>query len=330
MSAPICDRLGCDRPTSGAMLCTRCAERTLPIALANIAAYYADLDVMRARLHAVRYDQAGGGKGGRKDLPLPVDARFADTANRSWLDEDGKQHVGGAGTAIAWEARNTLTTWARAVLEEWPPITAPVCVDPLCRRCNPLRAEAQLRRPPADSVPAICVYLVRMSRHITSATWASVLLDELLDLERRLRRFVDVPPSRWYAGPCTAGQSNLTFTALCGADLYAVLDRDEVTCSECEATYSITERRAWLLAAADDRLEPASAIARAVKVLGDYPHPESWLAQRIRQWSARKQLEVRGSIKLAGRLRPTYRIGDVLDLVADDTRESQLRKVQNR
>lgn len=322
----------CGRPTSGAVLCDRCAFRTLPTALANIAAYNADLDTIRARLHAVRYDLPRG-KGGRKEMPLPVDLRFADRANLpdGELDESGwPRHRLGQGTAVSDDARNTVTTWTRAVLEEWPPFEPLVCDDGLCRRCNPLRAEASIRRHPEDSITSCCAYLVRMLRHIAGAEWAPQLLEELLHLEHRLRSFVDVPPSRWYAGPCTAGQDSLEWAALCGADLYAVLDRDEVTCRECGWSYSITERRAWLLAAAEDRWEITSVIARAVAVLGDYEHAEAKLAQRIRQWSRRNRLRVRDTVEMKGKLRPRYRLGDVLDLVAEDTRDDTLRRAAGR
>lgn len=329
MSTPECR---CGRPTSGAVLCDRCATLTLPIALANIAAYNADLDVIRARQHAVRYDLPRG-KGGSKELPMVIDARFADRPNRPHgpLTDDGwPAYRLGQGSAIAADTRSTLTVWARTVLQAWPPLQPLLCDDGLCRRCNPLRAEASLRRRPAETVTDCCAYLTRMLRHIAGAAWAPQLLEELLHLEHRLRSFVDVPASRWYAGPCTAGQDDLKWAALCGADLYAVLDRPEVTCRECGFTYAIAERRAWLLAAAEDRWETATVIARAVAVLGDYEHAEAKLAGRIRQWSARKRLVVRDSVPVNGRLRPRYRLGDVLDLVAEDTREETLRKAAGR
>lgn len=330
MSGPLCR---CGKPTAGAVLCDRCATRTLPIALANIAAYFADLDVVRARLHAVRYDLPRG-KGGTKEMPLPVDLRFADRGNRPHGDPDEEgwpRFRLGQGSALVDETRSTLTAWVRTVLATWPPISPlMVCEDLLCRRCNPLGAEAGLRRRPADTVPGCCVYLVRMSRHIAGAEWAPQLLDELLNLEHRLRSFVDVPAARWYAGPCTAGQNDLKWAVLCGADLYAVLEQPTVTCRECDWSYSIAERRAWLLAAAEDRWETTTVIARAVAVLGDYEHAEAKLAQRIRQWHKRSQLRVRDTVEIKGRLRPRYRLGDVLDLVAEDTREDTLRTAAGR
>lgn len=321
MSGPTCR---CGRPTTGAYLCDHCAFSTLAIALANIAAYHDDLDTMRARTRAVRYDLPRG-KGGTKELPLVVDARFADTGNRP----DGDRRLG-QGTALDHDTRNTITTWVRVAADDWPPLTPALCDDALCRRCNPLAAEARLRRPPVDGIASCCAYLVRMLRHIAGAPWGPQLYDELLDLERRLHRFVDNPPERWYAGPCTVGQSDLGWAALCGAELYAVMDHDDVTCRECGWTYSLTDRRAWLLAAAEDRWETAADLARAIAVLAEHGKGESYLAGRIRDWASPRaatlarparpaRLTARDTVTVKGRLRPRYRLGDVLDLLAADT-----------
>jgi len=71
-------------------------------------------------------------------------------------------------------------------------------------------------------------------------------------------------------------------------------------------------RREWLLECAEDRLERASLIARAVSDLGS---PIS--ADRIRVWAMRKRLF---SHATDGMGRPLYRIGDVMELLRNDTR----------
>ena len=326
MSAPTCR---CGRPTAGSVLCAKCSERTLPIALANIAAYTEDLDIMRARRRAVRYDLPRG-KGGSKEIPLPLDGRFVEGQRRIEIEHGGAQvlvRVGeeSRGTKVADETRNTVTTWARVVLEEWPPITTPMCTDSLCRRCNPLRAEAWARSAPIDTVRSCCVYLTRMLRHIAGADWAAELLEELLHAETQLRKLVDNPPERWYAGPCTAGMDGLEWAALCGEDLYASIDRDVVTCRECDSVYDIADRRTWLLAAAEDRLETAQNLAHALVLLADIDTDERRLANRIRQWSARGRIAVRDTVLEGSKLRPRYRLGDALDLVLDTTSDTRTR-----
>lgn len=326
----------CGRPTAGATLCVKCSETTLPIALAHIATYEEDLDTMRARSRAIRYDLFRG-KGGSKEIPLSVDARFVEGQRRIEVQVDGAPvivRVGeeSRGTKVADESRNTVTTWTRVVLEEWPPIETPLCDDALCRRCNPIRAEQWRRREPTarpgrDGQPTVstraaCVYLTRMIRHIASAEWAGELFDEMLHVEAELRRLVDNPPERWYAGPCTVGQDDLNYAALCGTDLYASIERDAVTCPDCGTQYDIAQRRDWLLAAAEDRLETAQNLAHALILLAGIKTDERRLANRIRQWSARGRIAVRDTVLEGNKLRPRYRLGDALDLLLDTTEET--------
>jgi hypothetical protein len=337
VSGPTCR---CGRPTSGASLCQKCSARTLPIALANIAAYVADLDTMRARRRAVRYDLPRG-KGGSKEIPLPLDGRFVDVRREVEVQQpDGgvvRLMVGeeSRGTKVADETRNTITTWTRIVLDEWPPITAPVCDDALCRRCNPLRAAAWIRHEPRaqqgrDGRPTVstrsaCAYLLRMIPHIASADWAGELLEELLHVEGQLRKLVDNPPERWYAGPCTAGQEDLAYAALCGAELYANVDRDVVRCPECETVYAIADRQAWLLAAAEDRLETATNLAHALVRLAGLETDETRLANRIVQWAKRGRIQPRDTVLEGGKERPRYRVGDAMDLILESAENERKR-----
>lgn len=313
----------CGEPTAGTVLCRRCTK-TLDVAIANVRAYVADLDTIRTR--QTRYGSAYTSKGGAgREMPLPIDLRFADYPSHNG-DARTTGTVFGRGTDLAWSARNTITGWTRVVLEEWqPPRRVIGCDDTLCRRCQPMRAEAHFRRPPRDDQVSCCHYLQRLLPRIVAAEWASDMLDEMLDLERRLRRFVDRPADRWYAGPCTAGLHGLEATWFCGTELYAELGKPEVTCRECGISYDVAERRAWLLAAAEDRWETATTIARAVVVWTDYDRGESRLVRRISDWAKRDRILVRGRREVDGRPRPLYRLGDVLDLLADDARDAEKR-----
>lgn len=316
MTEPLCAHCT-KRPSPDTTICRHCTK-TLDVALANIRAYYDDLDTIRTR--QARYGDPTPTRGSTgREMPLPVDLRFT--------DPDGR------GADLAWVARNTIIGWVRIVAGQWPPFpyvdgwSGPVCDDCLHRSCNQRRlrtVEHKLRRLPADTLPSCCAYLHRFLFRIAGAEWAAEMLDELLDLERRLRRFVDRPVERWYAGPCTAGMRALEATWFCGAELYAELGKPDVVCPnrDCGTRYDVAERRTWLLAAAEDRLENAVTIARAVLVLGQADSTETQLAGRIRQWARRRRIVARADRTLEGKTQPLYRVGDVLDLLAEDARHA--------
>lgn len=308
MSAAEC--LHCSQPTAGARLCARCTK-TLDVAIANSRAYIADLDTVRTRQS--RYSAVAGKTPAGREQPLPVDLRFTD----AYPDP---RSSAGEGSRLEADARSTIVGWVRIIIDEHPPVrwAGPVCRNCLHRSCN----QARLRRAPEDNLISCCHYLQRQLPYIAAAEWAEEILDELLDLERRLCRFVDRPADRWYAGPCTAGLRAMEAAWFCGAELYAVPGRDTVTCRECDWTYPVEERRAWLLAAAEDRLENAATIARAVLVLGQADGTETQLASRIRQWARRRRITVRSTRTIEGKLQPLYRVGDVLDLLAEDARHA--------
>lgn len=312
----------CTKPTAGTTICPGCTK-TLDIALANIRAYTTDLDTIRTR--QTRYGDPAPVTRGGGPQPLPVDERFTDPYGQHRRD-DGSIERWGTGTDLAWIARNTITGWTRTVLDDWPPLPdtpwhGPVCDDCLHRSCNRRRrylVERHDRRPPRDNLASCCHYLQRLLPRIAAAEYAAEMLDESLDLERSLRRFVDRPPDRWYAGPCTAGLDSLEGAWFCGADLYVQVGKAEVTCRDCDATYDVADRRDWLMSAAEDRIETATTIARAVIVLGEVDAGETRLVKRISRWVEQGRLVVRGHADKQGRRRPMYRVGDVLDLATED------------
>lgn len=295
-----CDWCGAE-VHAGTYLCARCLG-TLEIALGNVSTYYADLDTIREK--RARYGgQATKGSIG-KTQPLPVDGRFVDTT--------------GTGSQLAWDARNTVTTWTRHVLDEWPPLDAIVCNDLLCKRCNPLAAEADFRTHPADTISACCGYLSRFLSRIASHRWAVELLDEMLDLERRLRRMVDRPIDAVYRGVCGSLTETERGDVRCTRELYADPGSPFVRCPDCGCTYDTEERRKVLLDEAEDREVTVRVLARLVTTLGDVDVSEARIENRINVWVSRGRLRSNGRRVVDGRPRPVYRVGDVLDLLRDD------------
>jgi hypothetical protein len=287
----------CGNPAHGAFICSTCAK-ALEIALANISAYWQDLDNVRAKL--VRYgDQAGR----TREHPLPIDARFAGSywveSNGEWVSKVSE------GTALMDATRNTVVTWVRVVMDHHPVVTGPVCAKPCLHvSCSTTRRS----HPPADNIPSCCNYLLGYADRARVMEWGPEMLDEMDDLEAQLRRLVDRPADRWFAGPCDQ----------CARDLYAKTGAAEVACRECDLIYDVNDRRTWLLGQAEDRLVNATMLARAVSWLGAVP----LTAARVWKWAERDRILVKGHETRGGRELPLYRIGDALDLLATDSQKA--------
>lgn len=293
-----CTWCGSEDVHDGAFLCERCVT-TLDISLGNVSAYYDDLDTLRQKRS--RYGSTGSSKGSiGKAQPLPVDGRFLDAT--------------GQGSQVAWDTRNTVTTWTRVILDEWPPALGPTCANCLHVSCHEIRR----RTHPRDTVAACCAYIAGWRNRLTSHEWATELLDEMLDLERRLRRIVDRPADAWYAGACGSVTDTDNGEVICTRELYAEPGSPFVQCRDCSCTYDVAARRKALLAEAEDREATVRTLARIVTTLGASEASEARIENRINVWVTRGRLTSNGRRVIDGRPRPVYRVGDVLDLLASD------------
>lgn len=269
----------------GLMLCGKCST-TLERALGNVATYHADLDTIRQK--RARYAGGGATKGSiGKAQPLPVDARFLDRV--------------GAGSQLAWDAKNTVVAWARIVLEEHPPVR---------------------EQQPRDTVASVCGWLGSQRNWIAGQMWATDMLDEVLDLERRLRRFVDRPAETVYRGLC-GSETDATdgSVIVCNQALYAAQDSPFVRCTICGCEYDTEARRKVLLDEAEDREVTVRTLARVLTTLGNVESSEAKLENRINVWVHRGHLKANGQRVVDGRPRPVYRVGDVIDLLSADARD---------
>ncbi len=118
----------------------------------------------------------------------------------------------------------------------------------------------------------------------------------------------DRPPEHWYAGSCPG----------CGKDLYPLVT-DEIVKCECGRAWGVEAKRTELLRKARAQVAPGPAIARALTTLG-----EPVTTERLRKWRHRGLLQVRRMTKNP----PTnwYRVGDVMDLVANEAARRSRRK----
>ncbi|MFF3671705.1 hypothetical protein [Microtetraspora malaysiensis] len=217
-----------------------------------------------------------------------------------------------AETALPWDQRarearhvlgSALFEWTRYLAGGVHPMAGPICRA----RCeHQTCVYISLGRPPRRdaALGAMAVWLLRHQRQLLGRAAADEAVDEIREAVRLARRTIDRPPSLWYAGPCGVDG--------CDADLYARHGVRTIRCRQCYATHDTAAREAWLLAQAADHLGTASGISRALHAF----HPDL-TPSVIRSYAHRGRLIRKGRDQLG---QPTYRIGDVLDLLAGHTR----------
>lgn len=302
MSEQLCE---CGRPTAGAWLCDRC-QQTLAIALVNVAAYYDDLNTVRTK--ATRYGGLATRGSIGKTQPLPVDGRFVD--------------VTGGGTQVRYDVWASVVAWCRVVMEAQPEMCGPVCE----RACLHVSCAAiRRRRWPRNTIRSMVAYFDRQFRWIVREQWAPDFLDEMLDNEKRMRRIVDRPAERWYAGKCSATDESGN---VCTAEIYASAESGSVTCHACDTMHDIASRRDFLLDEAKAYLVTATEAAGALLAWTDYDGSEAKLVDRIRKWRDRDKLEVADVTSLHGRDRHLYRLGDVQALLIAEAQHAQSRRIR--
>jgi len=275
----------CGREVHSTVLCARCTH-TLEVALGNTAAGQRRLDEMRTRLRGRRYDLPRG-KGGTKHQPAGMDLRF-DLVTR---DDDGRV-IGGHGTALEVDTRNTLVGWVRV--------------------CQDLRPN---QKAPANTIPAMCAWLASRRKAIAGQEWAPELLRDVLDLERRFKRLLNVGPEPIFAGLCL----------VCGVfgervALYGHRGDTELQCPECGDVVDAAKRWDTMLADLDGRLCPAAEIARLATYFGLLDDRDR-VRNRINQWHKRGVIGS-ASVNLEGE--PLFVFGDVVTrlLTADSERRA--------
>lgn len=288
----------------GTTLCPACV-RTLVHALVNVACHYADLDTLRTR--RARYGGSLAARGSiGKTRPIGVDLRFVTPSNADYASPDDVQIPGreGAGTALIHDVRNTVVTWVRVCLDDWPTLTTP-----------------------ADHIPACCAFLQGIVTAIAGQAWATELLEDMLRLERALARMVDRPAERWYAGKCSASDPE-DGDAECSYELYARTDSGTIRCQACGTEHDVAERRDFLLREAGDYHVTATEAAGALIAWTDYDGSEHKLVDLIRKWRDREKLDVQDVTSLLGRDRHLYRLGDIQELLVRHAQREQERRIR--
>jgi len=147
-------------------------------------------------------------------------------------------------------------------------------------------------------------WLLRHHRRLCGTEISGQAYHQILTAVRSAEWAIDRPADRVFAGPCNTGD--------CMADLYGRVGAYTVNCQECGAEHNLDERREWLLQHLDDRLVHAGLLAGLLTMLD-----RQVTSSMIRNWAARGRLLSRWH---DARGRPLYRVGDVIDIVAPETR----------
>lgn len=161
---------------------------------------------------------------------------------------------------------------------------------------------------PEDTLDAMAALLLSRMGWLRTHKAGAEAVDEIGAAMLLVRRTVDRPADRWYAGTCRADHEGQE----CPQELYARPWAHEFTCPTCGTTWDAQERREWLLDAVEDELAHASQLAAAVTSLG-----QPVTADRIRQWASRGRIFHR---TVDARKRPLYLVRDVLDLLHGERR----------
>lgn len=213
------------------------------------------------------------------DTVLSKQARYADPEGRG---NDPALMFDTAASELGWVLRNTLGTWCRLIAEE---------------RGKEL--------PEKDSAPAVARWLLHHVEWLRHDRAGQEAVEEITSVVGKIRKAVDRPAARIYAGPCRE----------CEADMYGKPDAASVECRPCGLSYDVAEMRDWMRAQVYGRLVTAR---EGVTLLSRFGLP---VAQKtIDKWYERKRMIDHGHDPEGKRL---YLFDDLVTLAAANTPSRQ-------
>jgi hypothetical protein len=179
-----------------------------------------------------------------------------------------------------------------------------------------------------DPITAAATWLtphLEWARHRPDVDQLLTVIDEAARIIRGIARG---PAEQKYLGPCgapTAGFDNWATYEPCQGDVYGPRGGSVGRCRTCEAEVAQADREAWLDGEVRSRAFRATQISEAYGVN----------IKTIRTWIARGLLVGHGfdGYDNQGRERPTYNVGEVLDLAAADAvrrAEQQAKRARRR
>ncbi|MFC4146598.1 hypothetical protein ACFO0M_10055 [Micromonospora mangrovi] len=311
----------CQKPDpTGGYVCPAC-YRPVGLALREMVTLAGEPDVNVSR--QARYGATNGPRSAEPPIPVDLDA-----------------------SAAAWAAAHVVVTWMDhiATARGVPlPRRRARAIGPLCPgagwaalpgRCGHPSCDVIRDRRPEHPVAAAAQFVVDHLHWLRRQPDAADAAEELLGAANAVKRIIENPADRWYAGTCATpidGDPDRP----CPTDLYAWPGVTWVRCPGCHTTHQTGPRVRWLLDEARDVLGTATQLATAAARLGR-PCTAGQLralAQRGRLVAARIALDdgVEGPLLLDVDewQRPRYKFGDVLNLL-DQIAEQRQRDEEER
>ncbi len=286
MSTP-CLCVGCDRPTE-TNLCTEHRE-LLAAALRALAG-----GTLERRNRELSHHDSETRPGLYDELLVTLTRQSnTGTASIGWVSGDTETsvpfHTAASDTRIA--ADNLIGTWARTVAD--------------------LHSHLSLT---AATTAEAAQWLATFPGLLAEHPAAGEMYSDVTGIVARIQRVIDRPPDKVYVGQCGADllEDEDGEPRLCERDLYANPNRAWVECPDCGGSWDVADRKQFLLQAVEDQLATPSEISRALSRLNE---PVS--ASMIRGYAHRGSLNSHPPHPLDSKHRPRYRVGDVLDLLAD-------------
>jgi len=244
-------------------------------------------------------------------LPCPVATCHRDMPGTATICGACSAELGRALQSVAWLAEQLDVTLSRQTSKTGGGRSAetPLPFDPRASEAayvlrstlaawTRVLAEQTGDPRPEDSCESMAAWLSERLSWLVRHPEATEAHGEILAAVRDAQRTVDRPAERAFAGWCD-----------CGAALYARPGAPLVKCRHCDADpYQVATLREQMLQQAEDVLATATEIARAATRLG---HPVTPAA--IRGYAHRGRIIPHGE---DGHGRPMYRVGDILELLA--------------
>lgn len=203
---------------------------------------------------------------------------------------------------IADHARSVLTGWVRAL------------------------ANDQSDRYPADTLLAMAAWLLRHINDIATHEAAADIHSEIIDTATSIRRVIDRPADRIYAGVCAAMFAEAS--PPCTEPLYAHPGAGVVRCIDCGTVHQIDKRREDMLRRLDDRLVTAAEFARlATYLIEDFGRSREQTRKLVNQWHKRGLLERHSDDRNGD---PLFQFGQVKLLLARDQARRDQRDAEKQ
>ncbi|MGW4127980.1 hypothetical protein [Amycolatopsis japonica] len=215
------------------------------------------------------------------------------TASIGWVSGETETsvpfHTAASDTRVV--ADNVIGTWARAVADLYSHLSLT-----------------------ATTTTEAARWLATFPGLLAEHPAAGEMYADITGIVARIQRVIDRPLDKVYVGQCGADllDDDGGEPRLCERDLYANPNRAWVDCPECGGSWDVADRKTYLLAAVEDQLATPSEISRA---LSRFYEPVS--TSMIRGYAHRGRLTPHPPHPHDPKRAPRYRVGDVLDLLAD-------------